>query len=433
MLQKITLQAIDAQSRSSIFEPLEALCSEMIYDMELNGEPHGDSLNKLTTMISDRFGLSIDPSYIKGMANAFVYLPTLTEANTFDPTGLFQNPSESVKSCLAAINKNGGDNTGWVDIAKAKVGGMFSHITCQMSIGTGLFKGTFTAGEVAAILLHEIGHIFTYFDMLGTVMTVNTIVKDGLARVLNEKDSKVKVLKFERFKNELEKKIKQKIQVDPAEMIDFSDDKVMTIFFGQYVSGFISDQLTHYMDFSASEREADLFAARCGAGPDLAAAIGKLNNFGFTYPVTFMNIAMTVLLAFIVISGSPFIVLCNSATLWVIYIMSLMALVFKTSSYQLTSKGRIQDIRRGIISQLKDLQRQNNTKEIQDLLEAYSDNEKYFDRNYLLSRMPILEVFAAIISPGYRARKKDEKTYALVESLMNNDLYLRAIQLENSL
>lgn len=60
--------------------------------------------------------------------------------------------------------------SGEMDLAKSKVSGIFSKISFNMDFGVDLFRPEFlTEEEIAAIMLHEMGHIWDFLSNLGEI------------------------------------------------------------------------------------------------------------------------------------------------------------------------------------------------------------------------------------------------------------------------
>lgn len=78
---------------------------------------------------------------------------------------------------VQVIQALGGKAIGGVSLKEGRVYGVYEKISGDVFMGTGFFHDRrYSDGQIAAIILHELGHLFTYFEFLGSVvMTVHAI------------------------------------------------------------------------------------------------------------------------------------------------------------------------------------------------------------------------------------------------------------------
>lgn len=76
-----------------------------------------------------------------------------------------------------------------VNLKTCKVTGIFSHFESPVYININFFKNwKITPGQMTAILLHEIGHIFTYCEFISRQVTTNQILS-AVSKSIIDKDS----------------------------------------------------------------------------------------------------------------------------------------------------------------------------------------------------------------------------------------------------
>jgi len=88
---------------------------------------------------------------------------------------------------------------GTVDLETGKVGGVFAEAPVTFYFGQKLFYAgsDFTVPEITAIILHEIGHIFHYYEVLSRLTSTNYILDEGIKALTNAQDTeqRIKILR----------------------------------------------------------------------------------------------------------------------------------------------------------------------------------------------------------------------------------------------
>ena len=84
---------------------------------------------------------------------------------------------------------------GTVDRETSTVGKDFTDLVMCIQVTKGLFLtnagvgiSDFTPEEIAAIILHEVGHIFTYFEYMGEVVTTNYVLQHVSKSIMETRD-----------------------------------------------------------------------------------------------------------------------------------------------------------------------------------------------------------------------------------------------------
>lgn len=164
---------------------------------------------------------------------------------------------------------------GWVDLKRARVGGVFSEYKHPVCIGAVLnfWDADLTPRECAAILVHELGHAFTYYEFSDRLTVSNQVLLD-LATAINENDSKKRVF--------LLKELGENLSGNPDMFDDIGDETNRTIFglklFRRCV-GWVSSQMPQSrLNEISSEQLADNFAVRFGLGRALATGLFRIEK-----------------------------------------------------------------------------------------------------------------------------------------------------------
>ena len=186
---------------------------------------------------------------------------------------------------------------GYVDLKNSTVSGVFSQYPIKIGIGEFFFKdetgqhSAFSAEEVTAILIHEIGHAFTTFEYLSkTVMTslvVSTSVKNSMG--INEPDKRAKVI--------VKAASDAGVALDREyvkETIGKHGESADVVFLTKHVKDLNKLTKTNYYDARNCEQIADQFAVKHGAGAALGSALERLFKMGlqthYQSTVTFVTI-----------------------------------------------------------------------------------------------------------------------------------------------
>lgn len=428
-IPSLTLQAIDAQSRNFIFAPLEELCVVMIYETANGGKPSEESLSKYTKLIIDKLGFSAELRFIDGFKFIYTEIPCLSEGHTM---GVMTPPMvEKVRTKVKQLaDLNHGDFTGTIDEKNVKVSGIFSKIDLTTYIGMVYLDGTYTAGETAAAILWELGLMFSYFNLLGETLIGSSLIKDAIDPVIREKDPTEKRIKFERLKRRYNKETGKTFDVSVDDMVGHTDTQNIVVFYGAYVKSYVSAQMTEMLDYTIMSRAADRFVARCGGSPDFVSLLKKQGSLKFNRGITFFNVFITMFLALAVFSSGGFFAFLMAQNALALLMPCYIGAMYQYFRPWDSVSKHIRDARRDVIEQLKYLRSNSDRKAIESLLSHIDAIDEAANASYPASHMVYVDILALMFSSKYRTRRNQEKLYNLVDTLINNDLFLKAIQLE---
>ena len=224
-------------------------------------------------LIMKHTGLNIDfNDYDKQDHNAFVHLPDIHRNNvifTDIKQEFFKNMDfKALCSTYDALN-------GTINLKTSKVSGIFSKFKTTIGIGNGFWKRNelivFTPQEVAAIILHELGHVFTsYLFLLETVKTNMVLSSLNRENFFNcPKDKKINLLK--------DIELNMDIRIDDKETLSMCDDKlVYNVLISNAITTPRSDLKTPTYDERTIEFVSDQFATQHGAGIHLVTGLQKI-------------------------------------------------------------------------------------------------------------------------------------------------------------
>ena len=172
---------------------------------------------------------------------------------------------------LKMIAEGNGLSTGQIDLARSRVSGDFTKYLAILNVDLGMFTSGFSTEEMVALVLHEVGHLFTYLEMLDRTCSTNLVLA-GLDATLRGSDVK---------KREYALRTVGRYYDLPKDVVDnavssTSDKSVMTVYISSAMYSIRSQTGHSFYDMNGSEMAADQFAARHGAGRYLVTALDKM-------------------------------------------------------------------------------------------------------------------------------------------------------------
>lgn len=402
----------------------------------------------IAKLIKDRTGLNVsiavDPAK---MINAWIHLPQMDRNHPFynnDWRSFFESKGVDM------VKNAGGVISGWVDLQNAKVGGIYSDVQCGVFFTEGLLNYTsITDEEVTAILCHELGHLFTYFEVFGrTARTANIITAITTAMYEVEDQSKRTTLIKEAA-------AALHIQVDdPSDLASLPDGKraeaVTTVFIAGAAAQARSDTGNPSYEFRSCEQLADQFAVKIGAGKYIATglykmykdfnessttsytkhviiqAVGAVVSIGIISGVIFLN-SLPVLAIHGVSAAGTLLGISIKYSIAIYIVNILLQLMFTNPLERVydTGQQRVSFAKRSLTEMLKDRKLPESIKErtVKDIKELEAIEEKLQYKRYLV------EYLITAFGPKGRKELKRETLYKDLENLVTNDLYTRSAEL----
>jgi hypothetical protein len=177
------------------------------------------------------------------------------------------------KSLISEVSKKPG-LLSRVDISKGRVYGDYANIEAEMTIGDEFFNSQwYTAEEAAAVILHEVGHYFSYVEFLTSSITTNFVLSQmaaALSRTTNPKERESYIIAAKQI-------LGSSSRVSAEELSQANNPGAVQIVL---VKDYIETKRTEFgydvFNESTWEAMADQFAARQGAGGALLTALDKI-------------------------------------------------------------------------------------------------------------------------------------------------------------
>ena len=300
---------------------------------------------------------------------------------------------------------------GTVNIKTAKVSGVFSDIKAKMYLGKAFIQGNkYSSQELAAITLHEVGHLFTYFEFITRTVRTNQVLA-GLSKILdgseNQEKREVALLSA--------KKALKLDKLDLSQLKDVNTKTTQVVLIDALVKETRTELGYNLFAESSWEYLCDQFSARHGAGVHLATALSKIYKSHY-------NISYRSLAVYLAVEMIKVILTANLAFLSILFLM-VMFDSQDGGGYDLPS-ARLKRIRDQATQYLKN--KQISDVERRRILDEIESIDK------LLAEMTNRKQLFTYIHEFFSKRTRDERAYRKLqyelEDIAMNDLYVKAAE-----
>ena len=300
---------------------------------------------------------------------------------------------------------------GTVNIKTAKVSGVFSDIKAKMYLGKAFIQGNkFSSQELAAITLHEVGHLFTYFEFITRTVRTNQVLA-GLSKILdgseNQEKREVALLSA--------KKALKLDKLDLSQLKDVNTKTTQVVLIDALVKETRTELGYNLFAESSWEYLCDQFSARHGAGVHLATALSKI--YKSQYNISYRSLAV-----YLAVEMIKVILISNLAFLGILFLV-VMFDSQDGGGYDLPS-ARLKRIRDQATQYLKN--KQISDVERRRILDEIESIDK------LLAEMTNRKQLFTYIHEFFSKRTRDERAYRKLqyelEDIAMNDLYVKAAE-----
>ncbi|ANZ48623.1 putative virion structural protein [Erwinia phage vB_EamM_ChrisDB] len=321
---------------------------------------------------------------------------------------------------------------GEFDDSNAKLKGDLSKITSPLYVTPEIFKGRaeLTAYEIAAIILHEVGHVYWYLRTLMRGVIVN-LIADAAANRMMEMDSPQEKL---RVVKDVERMLNTKINQPETICNDYKKENMYMHLVTQTL--LLRPNITggRATGNRVWERAADDFAARFGAAPHLASALYKMemSNWWILRNNAYTNIYTHLFGELIEISG---LVIAMTNPIGVVF--STISIMFGLlindpgSTIYDPPQERFEALRRNLVEELNTL-KGVNTKQAQENRDRCLKGIVQLDQ--ILKNVKDKDNIYSFIMKNLTSYGRKEKAAVdyqrQLESYMSNDLRIASAKLQ---
>lgn len=422
-----------SQIEAILYKMIEKIRIQPNYILEKSPED-----TELTIFIEKRFGIQTQFSYGTDPNHTDINEPIAAcLAMRMTPYHIFDNEFLHGREIYNLERKKTNDLInlkGTVDLKKAKVSGIFSKNPLNVYFHLKTLKHLvgLSVPEMTGILLHELGHAFTYFEFSSRLSSNNQVLQN-LADAFRTNNKKELQYIF--------KEITINNDIDQKSFDDLVDEENRVIFglkfFQRYISILVSGLPNAKYNETASEQLADNFAARFGYGKEVITGLDKLfkgapekSGFGRAMFVMFELISIMVAIL------GPFVGIMVVAEAPIILVYSLLFLFMMPTILYMSGdnfvdmtydrlKIRYMRIRHQYIEALKlgNISKQDLAKTIEDI--------KTMDE--IINKTVIFRGLFSNVSNWLftinKNTKRDIEFQQLLEQLAHNDLFLKSAEL----
>lgn len=421
------------------------LLSSLIKDYKEKKTVKRDFETKVVDAIKKRFNINVkfkvDPA---NALNAYMCPYSLSGTHALDSRRFREYGEYAIRYMQAENNKDNykivkqilkGDlsTTGLLDYKKARVSGLFAELPPVLSV---CYQGTIDQllpEETAAIIIHEIGHYWTYLEWLGILTFRNAVITNAVSEFLQAGTEQ------EKFQVILAQKNVWGLKVNEGDVAKLNDENATKIIMGAYHVTYKNSVGFVQYDDNASEVIADQFSQRMGSGKNLSSAMFKLyKSSGRTDESKLLNkyvwkgallTTLGVILGIHIVAVGGLLGTIGtlvSACLTFMGVNSVLTGLFglgdmvNGSAYD-TAKNRLERMYREEVQRLKHLGSDpeianavlSNLAEMKKHVEACSAANKSWGTNLL-----------RFFSPSFREQENIKHYQSLVEEMLANQLYI---------
>lgn len=412
--------AIAYQGESAFFKELTEVVAGVRDQLQVS--LNNAYVEKLDVVIQRHTGLTVHTTVIDSPElNAAMVVPMLDMNNPFWSIYRDQFPEAEFKRFVSQIQRKNGLmgelKQSEMDLLNGKVTGFFATVKHDMYLFRELLeRKSFTDEEIAAIVLHEVGHAFTHLEALFLGCTMN-LVLDQAWRELTETTDPVQRMAIARSTAKTIG-VNEKVAEDAAEA---KTQEELTV---RYLSNVFSDVRSttgaSKYEFRLSEFSADRFAARHGAGRHLVTILDKMDKSGWgryqkhrVSSIGFVVGEMIKILGYVVLTTGMIIPMV---------ILGWLGLDDPQAKIYDDPGERIDRIRAEMVNALKDRTLPaDHQKRIQEDL-------KQIDalRKTITDRRSFYEWVWGNLTPARRRQQNQMRFQQELERLVNNDLFVKA-------
>lgn len=382
------------------------LALEAINQLGRNKVPDSEEEERVGRIIKEYTNLNITVTFGKHAPS--IHVPDVNKNNILIGNFL-RNHIDGVDG-MAFLQKNDGIMRGTVDLVRNRVSGVFAEFPAVLRMPLDMVGNSkYTPAGMAAIMLHEVGHLMYFCAFMANVATTS----QALSSMSKALDMSGTVAEREVVMLSVKQALKLK-DFDEKALAKSTDKKVVEAVVISAVARESKSQLGRSIyDSTSWEYLADQYATRCGAGRDLALALDTV--YKGSWNISFRSLP-----------GYLFMEVVKIASIFMIPGLAVFLIAMDGTDSRYDKPGaRMVRIRSQIIENLKDrdlskedvVRLEEDVRVIDLLLKDVNDRRQFFG------------VMWDILSPTARKDRNYTHLQQELELLGTNDLFLKAAQL----
>ena len=438
--RRLSMESIDFQTDKTFPRELDKLTQEII-DITKDTKPLNqrnlelvlkDTNKKIDALFKERFGIT---TTLQVNLNTLAHtIPFIINKNHVllknGYRGLIKDKEQD------SLLKNYHNKKGTIDLKKAKVTGIFSEYKHLIAYNPVMFVQLgASAREISAIILHEIGHGFTFYEFSHRVDELNSTLADLLVRLRHDGEFSSKKYEYI-FKDSV-----RKGQITQSEMDDLVNSNVRVIFglklFKAYVGNVCSQMANNKYNLTTSENLADTFVSRLGYHREIITGLDKVylaygspekSSSGWMY--YFGDFSLFAYLSWFSIAilslFTPVTVTILGGLLLGFFISLMIMPGEATKDYTYDDlKIRFQRVKHQMVEQIKNGVTDKDY--LEQLITDIEEMEEIIDETYIHRSM--FSNIKNLFMSKHRQAKQDIELQQLLEQLTNNGLFVTSASL----
>lgn len=425
---ELTMEAIKFQDGSlfkemtEFFKTMDNLTSYEEKVKYISGKPLSDLIRKYT-------GLTIQTEVIPNMSeiNCFCITPDITKNNVLIEEWRKQFYRHSD---FKQLSKNIDEIVGVVDLVNGRVKGAFEKIVIRVFVTDGFIRTMeFTPENKAALVMHEIGHAFTFLEFIAESAKTDFSLATATRELLQTTDKEKKITLAKSLNDAMG------TTVNVNTIAESSD---VATWYTVYISNKeertrVATHTGRYSDTSA-EFVADQFVTRHGGGAAMADTLAKIYKHLGKISVRdrisiWTQYAVCSLSVISAIAGlsliNPILGTMGTVALFV-NLKTITQYDFTYSTYT-SDKDRVAKLKQELVGRLKDrdlpqdirVSTLDAIKEIDKILKTLNDNRT------------IMELITIALRSDVHQAVKQEQVQKTLSTVINNDLFKTAATLDS--
>lgn len=426
-MASLSLEAVDFQTNPVFFNELTMLVGQ-IRALNVKSQAKVEAVG-LAKAIERHTGINASFQLEDvGYANAWVYPPSLDINHVL--LAEFWRYDQANEDAIKAIRRAKGAIRGAVNRTTGKVSGVFTQFTPSIHVTLPCFR-IMSDEEIAAVILHEIGHCMSFFEMLGVQMSTNMALKAAYDTFSGKATPEQRYEILQALEDEFDVKFDDKNKLKESR-----PEVVTTVFLKKVVEASRSEGGTPLYDLSGWEFMSDQYAARMGAGRAQVTALDKLmrDMGGLHIPALrsgafhlFMEAYALARSVLTVVAGAIFLGAVG-AVLGVLMIAGSVWLEGSFANMRIYDdpEARLKRLRNQLVESLKVPKLPNERRQeiVKDIAIVDGVTKDYSTRKTLY------EYVFTLFSPNTRQQEREMVIQQELEKLVSNDLYVMAAKLQ---
>jgi hypothetical protein len=424
----LSLESIEFQENDELYQDLIKSVEALRKDentKKLRGKTFFTStlVNKICEVMKKHTNITI--KMISGdETGPAIYTPQLTGNHVFYDKEMIEmymeydsefDPSKHINALIDSVGRR--VVRGTIDLKKARVDGAFSKMPLEMCMPRMMLINDkeMSAEEVSAIMLHELGHGFTFMEFVSRSLTTNQSIA-GLSRALDKSvTNEQREIIFEKASKKLELDAEKSKALKACK----NEAQISVIVVEQSINKSYSELGYNLYDESSCEYLADQFAARQGASRALVTGLDKIyKQYNMMPKDVFFQQMMFWFYMFLTSMIFP--------PLTLIWIMVVVFGPSKHGQIYDTPKSRAMRVKLQNTERLKNPDLDEDVKkrlitendDIEKIMKDYNDN------------LTLIERIAYVLRPAYRNSHKFELLQKDIEELASSNLFTDAARLK---